>query len=148
MRRAFSMLMAIFFLIIIGTLSMIGLRLSSTTTRQTAELYLTEQAELLEQGATEYTVAFLLKNLPKGCQWGPIRGNFPNNTRPLLTYRVDIKYFGEIDIPNTTDDCTGSRVESMSGNENGIVMLDVFVKSVPNVTPTPISFHKRTIQKL
>jgi hypothetical protein len=148
MKRAFSMLMAIFFLIVIGTLSMVGLRLSSTTTRQTAELYLTEQAELLAQAATEYTVALLLKNLPRGCEWGPIRGNFPNNTRPILTYRVNITYFGTIDIPNTTNDCIGPTVVPMSNNKNGIVMLDVFVKSVPSVTPTPISFHKRTIQKL
>lgn len=159
MRRAFSMLMAIFFLILVGTLSMLGLRLTATTTRQSAELYISEQAELLAQGATEYAMVKIFKELPKGCSRfkDPIVGYYPNTSTPLLRYTINLKFFGEIDIVNTTDDCNLANLSQdhfQTSSDKGLVAIDVVVDTKNSSgdqivgVPTPISFHKRTIQKL
>ncbi|WP_169754518.1 type IV pilus modification PilV family protein [Campylobacter curvus] len=147
MRRGFSLLAAIFFVVVTSSLCMLALSLSNTTSRQTSEIYLREQAELLAQGATEYAVLEILKHDYKnnGCL-PSVSGNFPNNTNPILTYEVDITYFGDIGT------CAGIPIQSKESA--GTVMLDVFVKSYgyddPDKmkTPNPIAFHKRTLQKL
>ena len=83
----------------------------------------------------------------KGCL-SSVKGNFKNDANPILTYEVDITYFGNIGT------CAGIPVQSKESA--GTVMLDVFVKSYgydesdrdKMKTPNPIAFHKRTLQKL
>ena len=149
MRHGFSLLAAIFFVVVTSSLCMLALSLSNTTSRQTSEIYLREQAELLAQGATEYAVLEILNHdfKSKGCL-SSIKGNFKNDANPILTYEVDITYFGNIGT------CAGIPVQSKESA--GTVMLDVFVKSYgydesdrdKMKTPNPIAFHKRTLQKL
>ena len=149
MRRGFSLLAAIFFVVVTSSLCMLALSLSNTTSRQTSEIYLREQAELLAQGATEYAVLEILNHdfKSKGCL-SSVKGNFKNDANPILTYEVDITYFGDIGT------CAGIPVQSKESA--GTVMLDVFVKSYgydesdrdKMKTPNPIAFHKRTLQKL
>ncbi|WP_169779119.1 type IV pilus modification PilV family protein [Campylobacter curvus] len=153
MRRGFSLLAAIFFVVVTSSLCMLALSLSNTTSRQASEIYLREQAELLAQGATEYAVLEILNHDFKneGCwpkKTEDKKGNFPNDANPILTYEVDITYFGDIGT------CAGIPVQSKESA--GTVMLDVFVKSYgydesdrdKMKTPNPIAFHKRTLQKL
>ncbi|MBN7287660.1 MULTISPECIES: hypothetical protein [Campylobacter] len=149
MRRGFSLLAAIFFVVVTSSLCMLALSLSNTTSRQTSEIYLREQAELLAQGATEYAVLEILNHdfKSKGCL-SSVKGNFKNDANPILTYEVDITYFGNIGT------CAGIPVQSKESA--GTVMLDVFVKSYgydesdrdKMKTPNSIAFHKRTLQKL
>ena len=149
MRRGFSLLAAIFFVVVTSSLCMLALSLSNTTSRPTSEIYLREQAELLAQGATEYAVLEILNHdfKSKGCL-SSVKGNFKNDANPILTYEVDITYFGNIGT------CAGIPVQSKESA--GTVMLDVFVKSYgydesdrdKMKTPNSIAFHKRTLQKL
>ena len=56
MRKGFSLITAIIFIVLIATLSMFSLNISSLTAKQTTDVFLREQAELLAQGATEMDI--------------------------------------------------------------------------------------------
>lgn len=144
MRRGFSLIIAIIFLVLVATIGMFSLNTSAVTAKQTTDIFLREQAELLAQSATEVAILNLLqRNFSTDC---PITaGNeiivnqpFPDaaNTLFNVTVRVD-RLFGTIGT------CVGSAI-STPGSV-GTVILDTVVQSA---TPIPVRVHRRTIQKL
>lgn len=160
MRRAFSLIVAIFFVVLVSGIALISLDLSSTNLRQTTSTYLYEQAELLAQGATEHAVARLLRSDfsagcpdPIGAGYG-FDGNFapPDGVGKIFDIRVRYKFFGNIGA------CTGTALTTKESQ--GSVIIDVWVKFNPNQTLNaddeendeaanfPVTFHKRTLQKL
>ncbi|MCD8213775.1 MAG: hypothetical protein LUC34_07005 [Campylobacter sp.] len=141
MRKGFSLLAAIFFVVVTSSLCMLALSLSNSTMRQTGEIYLREQAELLAQGATEYAMLRILgHDFNTGCL-SSVSGRFPaNNATAFLQYTVNIQYFGNI------GNCVGIPIQTR--DSAGTVMLDVFVTSIAGRISNPISFHKRTVQKI
>lgn len=147
MRRGFTLIVAVMFLLLISTLTALALNFAMTTMRQTSELYLREQAELLAQGATEYamleifnhdfnSVASTATRVVNNSCLVNINGTYNN----LFNYEVRISYFG------TIGNCTGTAIQTPQSA--GTVQMDVFVTSIANRTPNPIRFHKRTLQKL
>ena len=56
MRRAFSLVTAIFVMVLIGTILALAFTLSSTTVKQTGDVYMREQARLLAKSAVEYEI--------------------------------------------------------------------------------------------
>lgn len=56
MRRGFSLIMAIFFMLVISTVGMLALSYSTMSSKSTGDLYLKEQAKLLAIAGTEYAV--------------------------------------------------------------------------------------------
>ena len=165
MQKGFSILTAIFFLVIISTLSFLGISLSSMALKQSSEIYLYEQAELLAKGATEYAIVKLIKELPCGvpgksacatpaqssdCTNFPttLTGNFPNNTTPLLKYSINIRYF---DTANPSLGCPAMNTTIISTpSSRGTIMLDVVVEMATSQLQrqNPIRFYRRTLQKL
>ncbi len=165
MKKGFSLIAAIFFIIIFATLSALGLSLSSRALNQTGGIYLYEQAELLAKGAIEYTMVRLLKELPCGvpgkaacalptqssdCANFPttLTGNFPNNTNPLLKYTVNVRYF---DTASPSLGCPAASTTIITTpSSRGTVMLDVVVEmaTAQLQKQNPIRFHRRTLQKL
>ena len=145
MRRGFSLIIAIIFLVLVATIGMFSLNTSAVTAKQTTDIFLREQADLLAQSATEVAILNLLqRNFSTDC---PITaGNeiiiknqpFPNaaNTLFRVTVRVD-RLFGTIGT------CVGDAI-STPGSV-GTVILDTVVQSA---TPIPVRVHRRTIQKL
>ena len=149
MRHGFTMLMAIFFMVLVATLGMFALSLSTTSAKHTTDIFLREQAELLAQGATEIAIQNLLgsvfsaANCP-GANFFSTR--FPNNTaNRLFDVNVDVvQIFGNI------NGCGTAIAQNASGGLSpsaGTVILDVTVTSNPNIN-IPLRFHRRTIQKL
>lgn len=153
MRRGFTMIMAIFFMVLVATLGAFALSLSTSTAKHTTDIFLREQAELLAQGATEIAVMNLLErkfdatttNCPTVTGgdrriFTPNPLNFPDNTNPLFTIQVEVvQIFGDINGCGTAISTDASR---------GTVILDVTVTANQAITNTPIRFHRRTIQKL
>lgn len=144
MRRGFSLIIAIIFLVLVATIGMFSLNTSAVTAKQTTDIFLREQAELLAQSATEVAILNLLqRNFSTDC---PITaGNeiivnqpFPDaaNTLFRVTVRVD-RLFGTIGT------CVGDAI-STPGSV-GTVILDTVVRST---TEIPVRVHRRTIQKL
>ena len=98
MRRGFSLIIAIIFLVLVATIGMFSLNTSAVTAKQTTDIFLREQADLLAQSATEVAILNLLqRNFSTDC---PITaGNeiiidkqpFPDaaNTLFNVTVRID-----------------------------------------------------------
>ena len=147
MRRGFTLIAAIFFVVIASSICMLALSIATTSVKQNSEIYLREQSELVARAATEYAVLAIISNdfgvtcLGKqskdASEDNPISGEFGD----LFTFKVYVKYFGDMGI------CSGDAVAATGANQ-GTIMLDVFVSSKPGKASNPINFHKRTLQKL
>mgnify|MGYP000853546748 FL=1 len=61
MKKGFSLITAIIFMVLIATLSLFSLNISSLTAKQTTDVFLREQAELLAQSATELAILLARK---------------------------------------------------------------------------------------
>ena len=148
MRKGFSMITAIVFMILVATLGALALSLSTTTVKQTGDLYLREQAELLVQSATEYALLAISGheiNSTNGCL-NTINARYEN----IFDINISIYYLGR-GLPNGCRDFSGTigtPPEINTSDSNVTVMIDTIV-SIPNrnVTTEPIRLHRRTIQK-
>ena len=147
MRRGFTLIAAIFFVVIASSICMLALSIATTSVRQNREIYLREQSELVARAATEYAMLAIISNdfsttclgnqSENASEDNPITGEFGD----LFTFKVYVKYFGDMGI------CSGDAVAATGANQ-GTIMLDVFVSSKPGKSSNPINFHKRTLQKL
>ena len=147
MRRGFTLIAAIFFVVIASSICMLALSIASTSVKQNSEIYLREQSELVARAATEYAMLAIISNdfsttclgnqSKNASEDNPISGEFGD----LFTFKVYVKYFGDMGI------CSGDAVATTGANQ-GTIMLDVFVSSKPGKASNPINFHKRTLQKL
>ena len=147
MRRGFTLIAAIFFVVIASSICMLALSIASTSVKQNSEIYLREQSELVARAATEYAILAIISNdfsatclgkqSKNASEDNPISGEFGD----LFTFKVYVKYFGDMGI------CSGDAVAATGANQ-GTIMLDVFVSSKPGKASNPINFHKRTLQKL
>ncbi len=149
MRRGFTLIAAIFFVVIASSICMLALSIASTSVKQNSEIYLREQSELVARAATEYAMLAIISNdFSTTClgnqsenanEDNPIAGEFGD----LFTFKVYVKYFGDMG-----DACKNKDAVIVKGTNQGTIMLDVFVSSKPGKASNPINFHKRTIQKL
>ena len=146
MRRGFTLIAAIFFVVIASSICMLALSIASTSVKQNSEIYLREQSELVARAATEYAMLAIISNdfyktgaVCLGDEHNPIAGEFGD----LFTFKVFVKYFGDMG-----DACKNKDAVIVEGTNQGTIMLDVFVSSKPGKASNPINFHKRTLQKL
>ncbi|WP_107850109.1 type II secretion system protein [Campylobacter concisus] len=149
MRRGFTLIAAIFFVVIASSICMLALSIASTSVKQNSEIYLREQSELVARAATEYAMLAIISNdfsttclgnqSENASEDNPISGEFGD----LFTFKVYVKYFG--DMGNA---CKNKDAVIVKGTNQGTIMLDVFVSSKPGKSSNPINFHKRTLQKL
>ena len=146
MRRGFTLIAAIFFVVIASSICMLALSIASTSVKQNSEIYLREQSELVARAATEYAMLAIISNdfyktgaVCLGDEHNPIAGEFGD----LFTFKVFVQYFGDMG-----DACRNKDAVIVKGTNQGTIMLDVFVSSKPGKASNPINFHKRTLQKL
>lgn len=149
MRRGFTLIAAIFFVVIASSICMLALSIASTSVKQNSEIYLREQSELVARAATEYAMLAIISNdfsitclgnqSKNESEDNPIAGEFGE----LFTFKVYVKYFGDMG-----DACKNKDAVIVKGANQGTIMLDVFVSSKPGKASNPINFHKRTLQKL
>lgn len=149
MRRGFTLIAAIFFVVIASSICMLALSIASTSVKQNSEIYLREQSELVARAATEYAMLAIISNdfsttclgnqSENASEDNPISGKFGD----LFTFKVYVKYFGDMG-----DACENKDAVIVKGANQGTIMLDVFVSSKPGKASNPINFHKRTLQKL
>ncbi len=149
MRRGFTLIAAIFFVVIASSICMLALSIASTSVKQNSEIYLREQSELVARAATEYAMLAIISNdfsttclgnqSENASEDNPIAGEFGD----LFTFKVYVKYFGDMG-----DACKNKDAVIVKGANQGTIMLDVFVSSKPGKVSNPINFHKRTLQKL
>jgi len=114
---------------------MIGL--TSSTTKQSTDIYLKQQAELLLRSSTEFALmAISGHDNTNGCveTITLTQGNFTAN--------IDINYLTKGNIPN----CNKILDSNLQTDDSHLTaIIDVVVTS--NASTEPIRLHRRTIQK-
>ena len=136
-RSGFSLLLAIIVMITIATLMALMLSLSSTTAKQTTDIYVSEQTKLLAKSATELALlAISGHNNSLNCI-NNINFTFQTN------YSVTMKLYY---IGNSLPAGCNTIANTISTKEsNGTVIIDTYVDY--NGSSEPIRYHRRTIQK-
>lgn len=149
MRKGFSLLTAIIFIVLIASIAALALSFSTFSTKQTSDLFLREQAELLVQSGTEFALLAISGhevNATNGClnainsQYIPTTG-----ANPQFDINITINYMGS-GLP------VGCNILSntvATDDSNMTVIIDTIVETTPdqNISTEPIRLHRRTIQK-
>jgi len=134
LKKAFSLLTAIIFIVVVATIGAISFSLLSTNVQKSEDTYLLEQSRLLARSATEYAILAVSGHDRSSDCLERI------DTSYLDTYDINISlhYIGA-NLPSTCPvlDRRGSSI---------FVLIDTFV-SVRNST-NPVTYHHRSIQKL
>jgi hypothetical protein len=140
-RDGIAMIMAISVIVIIGTILALSLSFSSKSLKNTTDIYLYEQAQLLSKSATEYA-------LLKIAQDGPCSHtddlNFVQDD--IFDINISLHYIYTSPSPCTTEQ---TYTTVTTPEQNGSVLMDVWV-SVPdqNISPDQMHYFRRTLQKL
>ena len=125
-------------MITIATLMTLMLSLTSTTAKQTSDIYANEQTKLLAKSATELAIlAISGHNNAVNCIEN-INFIFENN------YEVNISlYYIGNGLPCNSSHLLNNSIST--AESNGTVIIDTYVEY--NGSSEPIRYHKRTLQK-
>jgi hypothetical protein len=156
-RQAFSMLTAIFVIVLMATVAMLVMNLSGKMVKGTTAQFQREQAVLLAKSYTEYAVMAVSandRNTTGNCLTD-IDGNniIMSESNGGYQVRVRIAYIGHT---SEVDSCAGTRtfsgdVKTPLSPLNIIVDAYVEYKDLDHHDPDNapwITYHKRTLQKI
>ena len=141
MRKGFSLITAIVFLVLIATISALSISLSTQSVKQTTDVFLKTQAELLLRSGTEYALlAMSDNNYSDKCL------NDINMTYSNFDINVTISYIGKGLKKIGTGKCKYILDNNIStADSNRTVIIDTYVSTKAGIEP--IRLHRRTIQK-
>ena len=143
------MLTALIFIVLIATLGALALSLSTATVKQTSDLYLREQAELLVQSATEYALLAISGhtiNTTNGCL-NTINATYPTDgADKLFDINISLYYMGN-GLPEGCQTLTRNLNNITTTDSNITVVIDTIVSTADGISTEPIRLHRRTIQK-
>ena len=158
MRRGFSMVMAIFVILILATIAILSLNMAAGTATATTMQYRNEQAQLYARSYTEFAIMAITRyNRATDCV-NNINGYIGNPTKQATEYSLGngytvqtlIQYIGGTGIPGGCTKPATPNVASL-GPDNTVAsaIIDVYVKyNDPSLSASEIVYHKRTIQKI
>ncbi|MCF6173424.1 MAG: type II secretion system protein [Campylobacteraceae bacterium] len=141
MKKGFSLITAIIFLVLIATISALSLAFSTQSVKQTSDLFLKTQAELLLRSGTEYAMLKMSDHNYSASCLNQVNMTYNNQ----FDINISIMYIGK--------DITGCPNKNILDNNisttdsNRTVILDTFVSTKTGITTEPIHLHRRTIQK-
>jgi len=151
-REAFSLMVAVAVIVIMGTVSMLVMSMSSKIVKETTTQYRKEQAVLLAKSYTEYAVLAVMGNdrINDNCLTDINANDVLADSSEGKGYRVRVRiaYIGS-DLGN----CTGVRVlsDSVATPESSLnILVDVYVeyKELDNTEAGWVTYHRRTMQKI
>ncbi|KIM11410.1 MAG: hypothetical protein KU37_07245 [Sulfuricurvum sp. PC08-66] len=140
-RSGFTLIGALFLLVLVGLFFGTMLRYSGQAQSNTLTYYEYEQAQLLARSATEYALLAISaheRNATNGCV------NRIDSTMEDFTITTRIYYIGLAGLAGCD-----SYVDTIATPESvGTVLIDVIVKGQKNSeSNTSITYHRRTLQK-
>lgn len=173
MRKAFSMITAIFVMVIMATVAAFILNLAGKITQESVAQYRQEQAALLARSYTELAVMAVINHdrnqtTPTciedidGVVRGLIPGDAPISAAGGYTVETRIYYLGN-SLPcsetrklNNSTNAMNSATLIASNYNNTLasdaiagIIVDVFVRYInPDAPNHSITFHRRTLQKI
>lgn len=148
MRKGFTLITAIIFIVLVSTIAALALSFSTFSVKQTNDLYLREQAELLVQSGTEFALLAISGhtiNTTNGCI-NSINAQYPQtDTAAMFDINITVNYLGS-GIPVSCNRLSNSVATTDS---NLTVIIDTIVETTAdnNISTEPIRLHRRTIQK-
>ncbi|MDR1007741.1 MAG: type II secretion system protein [Campylobacteraceae bacterium] len=140
MRKGFGLIMAIAFIVLVATIGALALSFSTQTSKQTGDIYLRTQAELLAISGAEYAIlALTAHNIVPGT------GNCINNINiehnNMFDIAITLQYIGS-GLPDPGCNILDNFINTIDSSVT--VLMDVIVTS----RTEPIRIHRRTLQKL
>lgn len=153
MKKGFSLIMAIFFVMLIATLGMMSLSLSSKMVKQSGDVYLKEQAELYAMSATSLAVLDMQ------------RTDYSNSCITEKKYDFGDGFVATVNIFYLDSDmprCDNNRnvkssnsinktfmdlkdINGSAANYYNVALIDVMVQNIDGIEP--VRFHRRTVQR-
>jgi len=147
MRNGFSMITAIFVIVLMATLAALILNLSGKVTKETAMQYQREQAMLLAKSYTEYAVLAVTANEQNSSNClDDIQGSYG-----IYTVDVNLSYLGTPATLPTGSSCARILDNNITEVKTPLsIIVDVFVRYPDPDHPNDlnITYHKRTLQKI
>lgn len=153
MRKAFSMVTAIFVILILATIAMLSLNMVASTTQATTIQYRKEQAQLYAKSYTEFAIMAITEydritnNNCVNTINGDI-GNYANGSG----YRINtvVSYIGGTGVPASCTKPANPNVASFTNNNAvAAALIDVYVTyNDTAISQNPITYHRRTLQKI
>lgn len=138
MRKGFSLLTAIIFLVLIATISALSIALSTQSVKQTGDIKLKNQAELLLRSGTEYAL-LAISGATNGCLK---QVNITYDK--IFDINASIMYIGN-GLSSSNCIQLGSDIDTKESNRT--IIIDTIVSLKDGITTEPIRLHRRTIQK-
>ncbi len=154
MRKAFSMLTAIFIIVLMATVGAFVVSLSGKMVKGTTAQFQHEQSVLLAKSYTEYAIMAVTANEHNtGNCLNTITGGYGDDGggNPLYTVKVDISYIGnDLDV-SCARVLNNNPITNLKSPLN--IIVDVFVSykdlDHPAGAGAPdITYHRRSLQKI
>lgn len=168
-RKAFSMLTAIFVIVLMATVAMLVMNLSGKIVKETTAQYQKEQAALLAKSYTEYAIMAVMSNDRNATDCIEDIDGFIGDTATTVNegegYSINtrIAYISDDNAANgsSVSTCDATRVLDNSGivtPESALnIIVDIYVRyrdpDHPNISTAPntvpwVTYHRRTLQKI
>ncbi len=129
-------------MVLVATLMVLAFSLSAQTKKQTGDIYMQEQAQLLGRSATEFALLAISGHDNGADCINRIDLRYPQGD-PLYDINMTLYYIG-----NGLPAACNTLSNSIATNEsNGTVIIDTFVSYTDPATDERVRFHRRTIQK-
>ncbi|MDR1285458.1 MAG: type II secretion system protein [Campylobacteraceae bacterium] len=144
MRKAFGLIMAIMFIVLVATIGALALSFSTQTNRQTLDTYLKAQAELLAYSATEYALLAISGHDIAA------NGNCINSitiSEGEFTINIALQYIWNGPLPAGDCSILDGAGNIATVNSHLTVLMDTIVTHTATETEEAIRIHRRTLQK-
>lgn len=151
MRKAFSMVTAIFVILILATIAVLSLNMVASTAQSTTMQYRKEQAQLYAKSYTELAIMAITEYDRAA------NNNCVNSINGVVgtvadgyTVSTIISYIGGAGVPAACNKPANPDVTSFGANNTvAAAIIDVYVTyNDTAITQNPITYHRRTLQKI
>nr|WP_321431530.1 hypothetical protein [uncultured Campylobacter sp.] len=118
MKKGFSLILAIFFILLIASIGTLSMSISSSSAKTSINLFIHEQAKLLADGAAEYAIMKVQQNNFAATCVDEIEINYPSDTSPTFKANISITYIGD---STTIAHCTNKIESGKTGLQSIII---------------------------
>lgn len=158
-KKAFSMITAIFVIVIMATVTSLVMNVTGKTVKATTMQYQKEQAQLLARSYTELAILYVIhKDRTSGCI-ETISDHFGASGNDGYDIKMNISYIGNSTLLancnnniNSSGAIGNSATWTTTGGFNDTISLviDTYItyKDFDDPQHRDITFHRRTLQKL
>jgi hypothetical protein len=146
MRRGFGLITAIIVLVTVATLMTLMISISTSTAKQTTDIYLKEQAELLMRSSVEYAMLAISAHDNSASCVQSINIDYPKASSNATHHStVTISYLGS-SLPAGCPTLSGV-ISTLESNLTAMIDVVVEVNQTNTGITEPIRLHRRTLQK-